>query len=101
MPTTCPECGVRFSASHHRALFCSPAHQRAFNNRKLARGQVLVGLAQTWRGGRSGSPEDRDASKDAFSEFCRIVSDYNAEDAKAGRPRAVSVYRRQKARGLL
>lgn len=97
---TCPECGCRFPQRHHRAMFCSPAHQKAYNNRQLSRGQRLVTLAQAWRGGRSGSAEDRAASTEAFTELCRLISDYNEVDKKAGRPSAARVYRVRRTMGL-
>lgn len=101
----CPECGGTFEPQHHRAQFCSPAHAKAYNNRQLARGQRLVGLAQAWRLGRhfgpSADPELKAAAAQAFRDLCRIADEFNAEDRAEGRVPALKVYRRRQTAGLL
>lgn len=44
----------------------------------------MVALAQAWRVNR-GSGE---ISKEAFRQLCTLLDTFNADDAKAGRPRA-------------
>lgn len=98
----CPECGERFTPGHHRQVFCTPAHSRAFNNRALARGQSIYTLAMTWRSARSARTEtSKAAGRAAFSALCRALDAYAAEDTQAGRPNAVGLFRRRDALGLL
>lgn len=98
----CPECGQRFERKHHRAQFCSPQHAKLYNNRQLARGQSIVGLAQAWRGARSSRDAGvREAAKMAFAQLCRELDTFNAEDRGGGRVSATQVYRRRVAAGLL
>lgn len=98
----CPECGERFSPQHHRQVFCTPDHSRAFNNRALARGQGVYALAMAWRSARSArTPEAKDAGRKAFSALCRVLDAYAAEDTQAGRPNAVGLFRRREALGFL
>jgi hypothetical protein len=98
----CPECGEAFRPAHHRQQFCSPEHAKVFNNRQLARGQKLVGLALAWRQARSTKdPDLKEAGKAAFMQLCRLLDAYAAEDVKAGRLNAVRLFRRRVAAGLL
>lgn len=83
----CPECGgpvERKSKKGPRPIFCCEAHKVAFQNRMIVRGRVLAPFVMGWRIDR-GSGE---IAKEAFSQLCSIVDRFNAEDAKAGRPRA-------------
>lgn len=101
---TCPECGVRFELKHHRAQFCTPEHAKVFNNRELARGQKLIGLAKAWRGARSiKDGAVREAGKSAFIEMCRYVDACNAEDRErtGGGVHPTNLYRRRVAAGSL
>lgn len=99
---TCPECGQKFVAKHHRAQFCTPAHSRAYNNRQLAEGQRIVAMAKAWHMARSTSdPALKAAGKDAFSQLCRELDALNQADAAAGRMPALKVFRRRQAAGLL
>lgn len=91
----CPECGERFAQGHHRQLFCGPVHQKAFNNRRTARGGKLVTLfmaARAMRGGSSGDPKLRPAAKDAYMLAHRLVDQYIAEDRAAGRMHPTKVF---------
>lgn len=99
---TCPECGVQFAVTHHRAQFCSPAHSKAYNNRQLAEGQRIVAIAKAWRAGRDAKdPHMKQAAKDAFGQLCRELDALNAGDRAAGRMPALKVYRRRQLAGLL
>ncbi|WCD56220.1 hypothetical protein [Caulobacter phage BL94] len=99
---TCPECGQKFEAKHHRASFCSPAHRNAYNNRQLAEGQRIVAIAKAWRQSRSTSDKSlKEAGKAAFSQLCRELDMLNAADFEHGRMSALKVYRRRLAGGLL
>lgn len=96
----CAECGAPFPV-RGRKLFCSQAHAIAFNNRQLARGQAVMGVAQAWRAGRHPkSDAERQAAGEAFRQLCRLIDAYNAEDAAAGRAKPMSLYRARVASGL-
>lgn len=94
----CPECGEPFTATHHRAMFCSPAHQAAFNDRGRVQGRAILLLAKAWREGRHDrDPDDKAAAKAAFADLCRMLDEFSSEDRAASRPKAVKVLRRQQA----
>jgi hypothetical protein len=100
LEASCPECGTRFDIKRAGQTFCNSGCQVAFNNRALSRGQALVTLALTWRGGRS----SRDAavklaSKEAFSQLAALTDRYNAEDRAAGRPPGYETFIRRRLRG--
>jgi len=98
----CPECGERFTPTHHRAVFCSPAHAKAHNNRALAEGQRIVGLAKAWRAGRSTSdPKLKAAAKEAFGQLCRELDLLSSVDKAAGRMHPTELFRRRSIWGLL
>lgn len=98
----CPECGENFARTHHRQQFCTPAHSKAYNNRQLARGQSVVGLAQAWRASRNTSdPAAREAGKLAFAQLCRLIDECNTQDRLAGRVNPLQVFRTRTAAGLL
>jgi uncharacterized Zn finger protein (UPF0148 family) len=89
---TCPECGVKFTRFHHSALFCSPAHQRAFHGRNMARGKVAMPYVQAWRSARN-RKDDAVVGRYAWAELCRMSDAWAAEDREAGRPGAVDYVR--------
>lgn len=89
---TCPECGVKFTRYHHSALFCSPAHQRAFHGRNMARGKVAMPYVQAWRTSRN-RKADAIVGRFAWGELCRMSDLWSAEDRDAGRPSAVDYVR--------
>lgn len=83
----CPNCGnpvARKSERGPRPVYCSTECRKAKGNRDLARGSVLVTLAQAWRINRGQGP----VAQAAFTEFVSILDGFNAEDNEAGRPRA-------------
>lgn len=94
----CPECCIRFAPTHHRQHFCTPQHSRAYNARQLGRGQAIVTLAQGWRGARGvKNPQTKEAARYSFTEFCRLLDQFNTEDREAGRLPAVQVTARRRA----
>jgi endogenous inhibitor of DNA gyrase (YacG/DUF329 family) len=83
----CPNCGdpvIRKSERGPRPVYCSTECRKAKGNRDLARGSVIVTLAQAWRIDRG----QGQIAKTAFAEFVAILDAFNAEDRDAGRPRA-------------
>jgi endogenous inhibitor of DNA gyrase (YacG/DUF329 family) len=83
----CPNCGgeVKRKSPHGpRPVYCSTECRKAKGNRDLARGSVIVTLAQAWRINR-GSGE---VAQEAFKEFVSILDKFNDEDRAEGRPRA-------------
>lgn len=77
---TCPECCVVFKGTAV-ATFCCQAHKRAFHTRNQKRGQAMMPLLLAWRGGRG----QKEVSKLAYAEMCRLADFWNAEDREAGR----------------
>ncbi len=78
----CPECSAEFTPRNGRARFCTPHHKEAFHTRNAIRGQILTGLAMSWRAGKHGAG---DVSKFAHREMCALLDRYIAEDRAAGR----------------
>ena len=76
----CPECNQPFMGSLV-ASFCSAKHKQAFHTRSMKRGQMLTPLAMAWRGGRG----QKEISRRAYAEQCRLLDMWNAEDRAAGR----------------
>lgn len=98
----CPECGCVFVAQHHRALFCSPAHSKAYSNRQLSEGQRIVALAKAWRMSRGAKDADKkEAGKEAFFMLCRELDALNAADKQAGRLPAWKVFLSRLRCGML
>jgi len=98
----CPECGAQFAAEHHRKLFCTPAHSKAYNNRLLAEGQRIIGLAKAWRAARSiKDPALRQAGKDAFSQMCRELDALTSADLAAGRAHPTRMHAHRGSFGFL
>ncbi|MFN3585776.1 hypothetical protein [Phenylobacterium sp.] len=97
----CPECGVAFAPSHHRQLFCTPAHKAAYNNRQVSRGFTPFFLAQVWQAARARrDPESREVAREAFALLCRAARDANADDREAGRADPVRVFLQRRAAGV-
>lgn len=88
----CPECAAVFVAKHHAAMFCQPAHQRAFHARNMARGKVAVPYVAAWRTSRN-NRKDRVVGKFAFGQLCRMADQWAAEDRDAGRPTVIDYMR--------
>lgn len=44
MCTACRECGIPLEGKRSGAVFCSPEHRKAFNNRRMVRGAELYDL---------------------------------------------------------
>lgn len=98
----CPECSARFEQTHHRALFCSPAHSKAYNNRQLTEGQRVVAMAKAWRAMRNTrDPKLKEAGRSAFAQLCAELDILNQNDAAAGRQPALKVYADRKRAGML
>jgi hypothetical protein len=76
----CKECNTTFSGNA-RAVFCTPGHKRAFHQRNQKRGQCAMPLLLAWRGGRG----QKETSRWAYGELCRLADLWNAEDKAAGR----------------
>lgn len=84
----CPECLAPFRRRHPRQLFCSPAHQKAWNKRMAVRGAALCAFAMTGhitRNGTRGEPEARDAGRHAKSVAHTLIQRWRDEDRRAGR----------------
>tara|TARA_R110002012_G_scaffold39633_1_gene109537 strand:- start:1556 stop:1912 length:357 start_codon:yes stop_codon:yes gene_type:complete len=75
----CKECGAKFSKDGRDKHFCRSKCRNAFNNRKKARGAILVDLFMRARFDRKGT------GKGAYSEMCTLASVWREEDKKAGR----------------
>lgn len=94
----CPECMGAMDDKDLRAVFCCEEHKRAYHNRDLAGGALII-LAKAWRQGRHKKGGDPTA-KFAFAEFCNALDRLNAEDKAAGRQPALETlrarYRRQR-----
>ncbi|WP_133125814.1 transcriptional regulator [Thalassospira marina] len=75
----CKECGIAISKQGRDRLFCSTECRSAFNNRKKARGAVLIDLFMRARFDRKGT------GAGAYSEMCTLASVWREEDKKAGR----------------
>lgn len=76
----CAECAQPFPLTQVKRQFCSAGCKQAFHNRAAKRGKRLVPLVMAQRQGRSSVTARR-----AHSEWCRLVSEYTAEDKAAGR----------------
>ena len=71
-------------------LFCRPAHNTAWNNRATKRGRVLTHLAITagiTRNGTRGTPEAREAGREASRLHHALIQRYRDEDRAASPPR--------------
>ena len=83
---SCAECGAVF-ANARKAAFCSPAHHRAFNNRRAARGAVVQPYLMAWIEGKGGGHSGvNPVSAKAMRELTQIVRSWIDEDRNAGRP---------------
>jgi len=71
-----------------KQLFCTPAHNTAWNNRTTARGRVtapLAMVARITRNGTRGTPEAREAGRKASNLYNILVQQHRDEDRAAGR----------------
>lgn len=87
----CPNCGGPVERTTPRGpfpTFCDAKGKgvckREHSNRHVVEGRAMAALIKAWRIDR-GSGE---IAKEAFAQLCQIADLFNAEDAKAGRPRA-------------
>lgn len=87
----CPNCGgpvVRLSQRGPTPTFCDAKGKgvckREHGNRHIVEGRAVIALLKAWRIDR-GTGE---IAKDAFSQMCQIVDQFNAQDRDDGRPRA-------------
>lgn len=84
----CPECAARFKPRQANALFCCPAHKRAWNNRWTVRGSQLAqyaAVARETRDGTRGTPAARAIGKRAAAIYRRLTQRFRNEDREAGR----------------
>jgi len=83
---TCAECGAVF-LNARKAAFCSPAHHRRFNNRRLSRGAIAQPFLMAWIEGKGGGHSGvNPVSARAMRELTVIVRCWIDEDRAAGRP---------------
>jgi ribosomal protein S27AE len=78
----CPECGVTFTATHGKQVFCEPVHKEAFHHTMKMRGKVAMPFVLVWRSGKRGRTDD---TAYALSELSRLADMWNTEDAACGR----------------
>lgn len=98
----CPECGQQFGTNHPVKSFCTPGHKVAYNNRQIAEGQRIVGLAKAWRAARSSKdPIIRQAGKDAFSDMCRELDALIADDRTRGNMHPARLFHQRQRLGLM
>jgi hypothetical protein len=64
--------------------FCTPDCNAAFQARQRHEGRIAIAFLKAWRIDRGSGP----IAQSSFSELCAIADHFNAEDNKAGRPRA-------------
>lgn len=87
-PRPCPECMKLFEPKVANQLFCTPAHNAAWNNRATARGRVLTPLsmvARITRNGTRGPLDAREAGRQASNAHNALIQRYRNEDRQAGR----------------
>ena len=96
---SCPYCPARFTPTHHRQFYCTPAHKKAMDRLQQVRGQRIAVLVQAWRTGRHRRPgtADRATANDALSQLATLADQWNAEDKAAGRPGAIKLLQRRSA----
>lgn len=93
----CPECMRRVTAIQPGQIFCSQQHRAAFQNRHRIRGRQLVPFAmadRVTRSGTAGTPDAREAGKQARAVTQRLIARWVAEDKAAGRMSMVDYVRR-------
>lgn len=93
----CCECRAPLASVQPGALFCSPVHRTAYQQRMRVRGRQLAPYAMADRLTRSGTagPEaDRETGKTARAVTQRLIAKWAAEDKAAGRVSAVDYVRR-------
>lgn len=81
----CPECLAPLSDAQPRQMFCTPAHQQAFNDRQRVRGRQLAPLAMAARITRGGSRRDKPTGIKARQASQRLIERWVVEDREAGR----------------
>jgi hypothetical protein len=80
----CHECGCEIERKGPRSRppkFCSDAHRKAFNNRRMTRGAVLYDEVMKWR-------YDRANNKDAVALISQLAAIFRGKDERLrdGRP---------------
>jgi hypothetical protein len=96
---TCPECGLPFTLTASRQMFCSPAHKATFHNRQTVRGRVLTPLSIADRITRGGSRGDKVTGRAARGDAQKLMDRWAADDREAGRMSMTEYVRRRKALG--
>lgn len=94
----CPECGTDFVARNPGALFCCPAHRKAWNNRWTVRGSQLAqyqAVARLTRDGTRGKPDDRTIGKRCAAAARRLLQRWRDEDRAEGRMDATEFMHRR------
>lgn len=100
----CPNCGglvVRRSTRGPMPTFCDARGagvcKKEHANRELIEGRAIIAFAKAWRIDRA----QGEIAKSAFDQMNRILDQQNADDLKAGRPRADLYAAKKMADGTL
>jgi hypothetical protein len=84
----CPEC--RRWHPRPRSQFCSPAHQKAWNNRQNGEGAAIVAMVKAAMLGRGGGhTPGHPIARAAMREMAQIARQLNNADKDAGRMSAL------------
>jgi len=88
---TCPECLVEFAGKRQHSRFCGDRCRKAWANRNLARGGVVVPILQAWAETRHARPGTREAAINRYArrEMTAIAREFAIQDRAA--PRASPV----------
>lgn len=78
----CPQCGSDYVAHHGRQNFCTTICKTTFHDTNAKRGKVAMAFVQTWRTGKRGATED---TSFAFTQLCKMLDTWNAQDRERGR----------------
>ncbi|WP_109808389.1 hypothetical protein [Sphingosinithalassobacter portus] len=92
-----------FEPNRANQLFCTPAHNTAWNNRATTRGRVLTPLsivARITRNGTRGTSEARKAGREASNHHNTLIQRYRDEYRAAGRMEWPEYMRRRFAAGF-
>lgn len=86
--------------AHPHQLFCCDKHRAAWRARDTKRGRQVFAVAMVARITRDGSRGDKEAGKQAASEYRELLQRWKQEDAEAGRMPWVQYLKRRKAIGF-
>lgn len=74
----CLECGITIKAKSSTGRpvhFCSAAHRKAWNNRRMTRGAILYDLAMKWR-------YEREDNRDAINDMAQVAAVFRGADER-------------------